>query len=58
MSMGLEYVSELQPPKGLLFIRQKMYEREDTATILAGKIEEIGENLSQCHFVDQKSHMH
>jgi hypothetical protein len=29
----------------------------DGGMTLTGKIEELGENLSQCHFVHHKSHM-
>jgi hypothetical protein len=58
MSVGLDYVSELQPPAGMLFISQVLYEygeiwRNDTDT---GKPKNSEKNLYQCYFDLHKSH--
>jgi hypothetical protein len=59
MSMGRDYVSELRPPTGLLFIPQIIYEYEqprwnDTDR---GKPKNSEETLPQYQFVHYKSHM-
>jgi hypothetical protein len=56
--MGRDYISELQPPTGLLFIAQ-IYEYEkawynDTDR---GKPKISKVNLSQCRYVYHKSHI-
>jgi hypothetical protein len=41
--MRWDYVSELRPPKGLLFIPQVMSRMSHGGTILAEETEELGE---------------
>jgi hypothetical protein len=58
MSMGWDYVSELRPPTGLLFIPQMIYEYgQPWWNDIDGKQNNSGRNLSHCHFVHHKSHM-
>jgi hypothetical protein len=57
--MGSDYVSELLPLTDILFIPRMMYgyaERQKNA-IDRGKPKNSEINLSQCHFVYQKSRM-
>jgi hypothetical protein len=54
----VRHISELQPPVGLLFMPQMIYEYgeqwwNDTDM---GKPKNSVKNLSRCHFVHQKSH--
>jgi hypothetical protein len=58
MSMGRDYISELQPLTGLLFIPQ-IYEYGEPRwnDINRVKPKTLDKNLSQCHFVHYKSHM-
>jgi hypothetical protein len=56
---GWETVSELQPPMGLLFILQMIYEYgepwwNDTNR---RKLNNLEKNLPQCHYVNHESHM-
>jgi hypothetical protein len=56
MSIGREYVSELRPPTGLLFILEMVCEFGEPRWINTGmETDELGENLSQYHFVHHKS---
>jgi hypothetical protein len=58
ISMGSDYISELWPPAGLLFIPQVIYEYGvPWWNGIDGKTEELGKNLSQCHCVHYKSRM-
>jgi hypothetical protein len=59
MSMGWNYVSELRPPTGLLFILNMIYGHEETRwnDIDRGKPKNSEETLSQCYFIHHKSHM-
>jgi hypothetical protein len=58
MSMGCGQVSELCPPTGLLFKPRMIYgHRESWWNYIHVKAEELGEILSQCHSVHNKSHM-
>jgi hypothetical protein len=59
MSMGWDYVSELRPLTGLLFIPQKMYESGEPRwnNINIGKPRNSEKTLPQRHFVHHKSHM-
>jgi hypothetical protein len=59
MPKGWDYVSELRPPVGLLFIHRVIHEYgeprwNDTDR---GEQKNSKKNLSQCHFVYQRSHM-
>jgi hypothetical protein len=57
MSLWWNYVSELQPPSGLLFILQVIYEHVKARwnDIDREKPKKSEEQLSQCHFVHYKS---
>jgi hypothetical protein len=57
--MGRDYVSELRPPTGLLFIPQVLYDYGEPwwNDIDRVKPKILEKNLSQCHFVHKKSHM-
>jgi hypothetical protein len=56
--MGRDHVSELWPPTGLLFIpADDDMESHGGMMILTRETEELGEILSECHFVHHKSHM-
>jgi hypothetical protein len=57
MSMGWDYVSELRPPVGLLFIPQMICERGEPRwnDIDRGQPKNSEINLSQCHFVHHKT---
>jgi hypothetical protein len=59
MSVGRDYVSELRPPTGLLFIPQMIYEYGGPwwNDIDRKKPKNSEKKLSQCHFVYHKSHM-
>jgi hypothetical protein len=58
MSMGWDYVSELRPPTGLLFIPRCFMSMENHGGItLTGKPRKSKENMSQCQFVHHKSRM-
>jgi hypothetical protein len=58
MLIRWDFVSELRLLSDLLFIPQMIYEHGYGGIILTGETEELRENLSQCHFVHHKSHMH
>jgi hypothetical protein len=59
MLMEWDYISELQPPTGLLFIPQVIYEYREPQwnDIDRGKPKNSEINLSQGHFVCHRSHM-
>jgi hypothetical protein len=58
MSMGWDYISELRLPSDLLFITKMIYEKEPWWNdIDRGKPNNSEKNLSQRHFVHQKSLM-
>jgi hypothetical protein len=59
LSMEWDYISELWPPTGLLFIPQMIYEYGELRLndIDRRKPKNSEKNLSQCHFVRHKSHM-
>jgi hypothetical protein len=52
-------ISELQPPTGLLLIRQMIYEYGDPRwnDVDRGKPKDAEKILSQCYFVHHKSHI-
>jgi hypothetical protein len=59
MSMAWDYVSELHPQTGLLFIPHAIYGYGEQRW---NDIDRVNQNtsynyLSQCHFVHHKSHM-
>jgi hypothetical protein len=58
VSIGCDYVSELRPPTGLLFMPWMLYEYGETRwnDIDRGKPNNSEKNFSQCHFVHHKSH--
>jgi hypothetical protein len=57
--MGLDYVPELWPTAGQLFIPHVMYENGEPwwNDIDRGKSKNSERNLSQCHSVHHKSHI-
>jgi hypothetical protein len=56
--MAWDYISELRPPAGLMFIPQMIWVWSATMEwYWLGKTEKLGENLSQCQSVNHKSHM-
>jgi hypothetical protein len=57
--MGSEYVFEMQPPTGLLFIPQITHEYGQPRwnDIDGIKLKNLEKNQSQCHCVHHKSHM-
>jgi hypothetical protein len=57
--MRRDYVSELRPPAGLLFIPQMIYEYGEPwwNDIDRVKTKSLERNLSQCHFINSKSHI-
>jgi hypothetical protein len=58
MSMGLNNVSELWPPRAYCLSPMWYMSMEDQGgVILTGKIEKLWKTLSQRHFVHHKSHM-
>jgi hypothetical protein len=59
MLMGWDFLSELPPPIGLLFIPQMIYVSMDSWRNCTDKkkTKEIRKNLSQCWLVHQKSQM-
>jgi hypothetical protein len=59
MLVGRDYVSELRPPTGLLFIPQMIYESGEQRwnDIDSGKPRRSERNLPKFHFDNQKSHM-
>jgi hypothetical protein len=58
-SIGLDHVSELQPPAGLLSILQMIYEYGQPRwnNIDMEKLKNSEKYLSLCHFARHKSHM-
>jgi hypothetical protein len=59
MLMGWDNVSELQPPTGLLFISQVIYQYEEwhCKDNEMGNSKNLEKTQSQWHFVHHKSHM-
>jgi hypothetical protein len=59
MSMVWNYVCELQPPTGLFFIPQMLYDYGEPRWNVTerGNPKNSERNLSQCYFVRHKSHM-
>jgi hypothetical protein len=59
MSVGQDFVSELQLPMVLLFIPKMIYGygEQQWNSIDRGKPKNSEKNLSQCHFVHNKFYM-
>jgi hypothetical protein len=57
--IGRDYVSELLPPTGLLFIPQMIHEYGKSwwNDFDRAKPKNAEKNLAQCHSVNHKSHM-
>jgi hypothetical protein len=58
MLMGWDYVSELLPPMGLLFISQVIYEYGEPWWNDSDRVKpkNLEKNLSHFHFVHRKQH--
>jgi hypothetical protein len=54
---GIEVHSALRPLNGLLYQPRVNMIMEKSVEWLAGETEVLGENLSQCRFVNHKPHM-